>query len=127
MKRRLTLARALINDPDLIFMDEPFASLDEQNKILLQEELLRIWEESRKTVVFITHSIDEAVVLGDRVVVMTAHPGTIKAEVPVDLPRPRSVYELKATPEFGQLVYQVWTLLRDEVMRAKREEEALSQ
>jgi NitT/TauT family transport system ATP-binding protein len=124
MKQRVSVARAFANDPEILLMDEPFASLDEQNKILLQEELLRIWEESRKTVVFITHSIDEAIVLGDRVIVMTAHPGTIKAEVLVELPRPRQVYELKATQEFGQLVYRVWNLLRDEVLRAKQEEEA---
>lgn len=122
MKQRVSVARAFANDPEILLMDEPFANLDEQNKILLQEELLKIWEESKKTVVFITHSIDEAIILGDRVVVMTAHPGTIKAEVPIRLPRPRHVYELKATPEFGQLVYQVWSLLRDEVMRAKEEE-----
>lgn len=124
MKQRVSVARAFANDPEILLMDEPFANLDEQNKILLQEELLKIWEESRKTVVFITHSIDEAIVLGDRVVVMTAHPGTVKAEMPVDLPRPRQVYELKATAEFGQLVYRVWNLLRDEVLRAKQEEEA---
>ena len=122
MKQRGSVARAFANDPEILLMDEPFANLDEQNRILLQEELLRIWEESRKTVVFITHSIDEAVVLGDRVVVMTAHPGTIKAEVQVDLPRPRKVYELKATAEFGQLVYRIWELLRDEVVRATQEE-----
>jgi NitT/TauT family transport system ATP-binding protein len=124
MKQRVSVARAFANDPEILLMDEPFAALDEQNKILLQEELLRIWEESKKTVVFITHSIDEAVVLGDRVVVMTAHPGRVKAVLPVTLPRPRQVYELKASPEFGQLVYQVWHLLRDEVLQAKAEEEA---
>jgi NitT/TauT family transport system ATP-binding protein len=122
MKQRVSVARAFANDPEILLMDEPFANLDEQNRILLQEELLKIWEESRKTVVFITHSIDEAVVLGDRVVVMTAHPGTIKAEIAVDLPRPRKVYELKATAEFGQLVYRVWEWLRDEVMGASQEE-----
>src|SRR2546427_2242552 len=117
MKQRVSVARAFANDPEILLMDEPFANLDEQNRILLQEELLKIWEESRKTVVFITHSIDEAVVLGDRVVVMTAHPGTIKAEIEIDLPRPRKVYELKATGEFGRLAYCVWELLRDEVIR----------
>jgi len=124
MKQRVSVARAFANDPEILLMDEPFANLDEQNKILLQEELLRIWEESRKTVVFITHSIDEAIMLGDQVVVMTAHPGRIKANVPVDLPRPRQVYQIKASPEFGKLVAHVWTLLRDEVLRAKEEEEA---
>jgi NitT/TauT family transport system ATP-binding protein len=126
MKQRVSVARAFANDPEILLMDEPFAALDEQNKLLLQEELLKIWEESKKTVVFITHSIDEAIVLGDRVVVMTAHPGTIKADVAVEFPRPRQVYELKASPAFGQLAYNVWSQLRDEVMRAKQEEASRS-
>ena len=119
MKQRVSIARAFANDPEILLMDEPFAALDEQNKILLQEELLRIWDESRKTVLFITHSIDEALVLGDRVLVMTAHPGRLKADIAVPFPRPREVYRLKASPEFGQLAYHVWGLLREEVMRAK--------
>ncbi|MDE3075446.1 MAG: ABC transporter ATP-binding protein [Chloroflexota bacterium] len=127
MKQRVSIARAFANDPEILLMDEPFASLDEQNKILLQEELLRIWDETRKTVVFITHSIDEALVLSDRVVVMTAHPGRIKADIQVDFPRPREVYKLKARPEFGQLAYHVWELLREEVMRAKEIEATTAQ
>lgn len=119
MKQRVSIARAFANDPEILLMDEPFAALDEQNKILLQEELLRIWDETRKTVLFITHSIDEALVLGDRVLVMTAHPGRIKADFAVDFPRPREVYRLKATPEFGQIAFRVWEMLREEVMRAK--------
>src|SRR6476646_6393270 len=103
-------------------MDEPFAALDEQNKILLQEELLRIWDETRKTVLFITHSIDEALVLGDRLVVMTAHPGRIKAALAIEFPRPREVYRLKSSPEFGAISRHVWELLREEVMRAKARE-----
>src|SRR5438094_7584309 len=83
MKQRVSLARAFANDPEVLLMDEPFAALDEQNKILMQEELLRVWEDQRRTVVFITHSIDEAVVLGDMIIVMTAHPGRIKAAIPV--------------------------------------------
>lgn len=122
MKQRVSVARAFANDPEILLMDEPFASLDEQNKILLQEELLKIWEESRKTVVFITHSVDEAIVLGDQVVVFTAHPGRVKAVLPVEFPRPRQVYELKADPQFGQLVYRVWDLLRDEVLQARQKE-----
>jgi NitT/TauT family transport system ATP-binding protein len=86
---------------------------------------LKIWEESRKTVVYITHSIDEALVLGDRVVVMTALPGSIKADMLVSFPRPRSVYELKASREFGEQAFEVWSHLRDEVMKAKAEEDAL--
>ncbi len=122
MKQRVSVARAFANDPEVLLMDEPFANLDEQNRILLQEELLRIWEESRKTVVFITHSIDEALVLGDRVVVMTAHPGTVKAERSIDFPRPRGVYELKASPAFGEMAFDVWSQLRDEVLKSKEEE-----
>ncbi len=120
MKQRVAVARAFATDPEILLMDEPFAALDEQNKSLLQEELLKIWEESKKTVVFITHSIDEALVLGDRVLVMTARPGTLKADIPVRFERPRSVYELRATPEFGALSYAVWSYLRDEVQRARR-------
>jgi NitT/TauT family transport system ATP-binding protein len=125
MKQRVSIARAFANDPEILLMDEPFAALDEQNKILLQEELLRIWDETRKTVLFITHSIDEALVLGDRVLVMTAHPGRIKADLRVDFLRPREVYRLKASPEFGQLAYRVWDLLKEEVMRAKQLEAAM--
>ena len=122
MKQRVSVARAFANDPEILLMDEPFAALDEQNKSLLQEELLKIWEETRKTVVFITHSIDEALILGDRVLVMTARPGTLKADLPVRFERPRGVYELRATPEFGELSYSVWSQLRDEVLRAKHAE-----
>jgi NitT/TauT family transport system ATP-binding protein len=123
MKQRVSVARAFANDPEILLMDEPFAALDEQNKGLLQEELLKIWEESKKTVLFITHSIDEALILGDRLVVMTALPGTIKADVPVHFPRPRQVYELKASPAFGELTYNVWCQLRDEVLRARQGQE----
>ncbi len=122
MKQRVSVARAFANDPEILLMDEPFAALDEQNKSLLQEELLRIWEESRITVVFITHSIDEALFLGDRVLVMTARPGTLKADIPVRFERPRSAYELRATPAFGALSSAVWSQLRDEVMRARAAE-----
>jgi NitT/TauT family transport system ATP-binding protein len=117
MKQRVSVARAFANDPEILLMDEPFAALDEQNKTLLQEELLRIWSEARKTVVFITHSIDEALVLGDRVLVMTARPGRLKAEIPVRFPRPRAVYDLKADAEFGRLSRHIWMLLREEVKR----------
>ncbi len=95
MRQRVSIARAFANDPDVLLMDEPFSALDEQNKTLLQEELLRIWEADRKTVVFITHSVDEAVTLGDRIMVMTAGPGRVKAIVDVNLPRPRKVLELR--------------------------------
>jgi NitT/TauT family transport system ATP-binding protein len=122
MKQRVSVARAFANAPEILLMDEPFAALDEQNKSLLQEELLRIWEESRHTVLFITHSIDEALFLGDRVLVMTARPGTLKADITVPLERPRRAYELKATPAFGELSFAVWSQLRDEVMRTRAAE-----
>jgi NitT/TauT family transport system ATP-binding protein len=113
MKQRASVARAFSNDPEILLMDEPFAALDEQNKALLQEELLRIWSETRKTVIFITHSIDEALVLGDRVLVMSARPGRLKAEFKIDFPRPRHVYDLKADPVFGKMSREIWMQLRE--------------
>lgn len=100
-------------------MDEPFAALDEQNRLILQEELLRIWGETKKTVVFITHSIDEAVFLSDRVVVMSARPGRIMADIQVPFSRPRTLHELRVHPEFGALTGRIWRLLRDEVRKAE--------
>jgi NitT/TauT family transport system ATP-binding protein len=123
MRQRVSIARAFANDPDILLMDEPFSALDEQNKVLLQEELLRIWEETRKTVMFITHSVDEAVTLGDRIMIMTAHPGRSKVLVDVPFERPRSVLELRARPEYGELVYNIWGHLRDEVQRARAQDE----
>jgi NitT/TauT family transport system ATP-binding protein len=122
MRQRVSIARAFANDPDILLMDEPFSALDEQNKTLLHEELLRIWEETRKTVVFITHSVDEAVTLGDRIMVMTAGPGRIKTIVNVDLPRPRNVVELRHMPAYGELVYNIWAQLREEVDRTRSRE-----
>ena len=123
MRQRVSIARAFANDPDILLMDEPFSALDEQNKVLLQEELLRIWEETRKTVMFITHSVDEAVTLGDRIMIMTAHPGRSKVMVDVPFERPRRVLELRARPEYGELVYNIWGHLRDEVQRARAQDE----
>ena len=120
MKQRVAIARALANDADTLLMDEPFGALDEQNRTLLQNELLRIWEGetgARKTVLFVTHSIDEALVLGDRVLVMGAAPGTIKAEIKVPFARPREVYALKRDPAFGALGAEIWDVLKSEVRR----------
>src|SRR5215471_16047160 len=122
MRQRVSIARAFANDPEILLMDEPFSALDAQNKLLLQEELLRIWEEHKKTVVFITHSVDEAVFLGDRIMVMTAQPGKVKAFVQVPLARPRSIMELQQTPEYGELVGRIWASLREEVQRARAQE-----
>jgi NitT/TauT family transport system ATP-binding protein len=123
MQQRVSIARAFANDPDVLLMDEPFSALDEQNKLLLQEELLRIWEETRKTVLFITHSVDEAVTLGDRIMIMTAQPGRTKQIVDVPFGRPRKVLELRALPAYGELVYSIWGQLRDEVQRARAQDE----
>jgi NitT/TauT family transport system ATP-binding protein len=124
MKQRVSIARAFANDPEVLLMDEPFSALDEQNRTLLQDELLRIWDETKKTVLFITHSVDEAVTLGDRILVMTAQPGRAKALIDVPFARPREVLELRATPAYGELVYDIWGQLRDEVLTAKAEEAA---
>jgi NitT/TauT family transport system ATP-binding protein len=123
MRQRVSLARALVADPEILLMDEPFAALDAHNKLILQEELLRIWEGSAKTVLFITHAIDEAIALGDRIVVMTAQPGRIKAIVPVDFPRPRSAVELRGDPRFGALQLSIWRMLEDEVRTARLQAE----
>jgi NitT/TauT family transport system ATP-binding protein len=124
MKQRVSIARAFANDPEILLMDEPFSALDEQNKTLLQEEVLRIWEADKKTVVFITHSVDEAVTLGDKIMVMSAHPGKVKAIIDVPFARPRNVLELRSQPAYGEMVYNIWGHLREEVQRAKAQEEA---
>lgn len=122
MRQRVNLARAFANDPLLLLMDEPFAGLDEQTKLLLQDDLLELWEGSSKTVLFITHSLDEAVRLADRVVVMSARPGRVKAVVTIDLPRPRNVLELESDDRYANLHRQVWEHLREEVLAARERE-----
>ncbi|HQY31809.1 MAG TPA: ABC transporter ATP-binding protein, partial [Thermomicrobiales bacterium] len=114
MRQRVAIARALAVDPDLLLMDEPFSALDEQTKVTLQDEVLRLWERSGKTVVFITHSIDEALVLGDRVMVMSQRPGTIRAIVPVQFPRPRNYLAVRSDPAFGEVFARIWSLLRED-------------
>jgi len=112
MQQRVNLARALVADPQLLLMDEPFAALDAQTRDVMQAELLRIWEQMRKSVMFVTHQIDEAVFLGDRVIVMSKGPGTTIADVvEVDFPRPRSE-EIRRKPEFLALVDRIWDCIR---------------
>ena len=122
MKQRLSLVRAWATGPELLLLDEPFAALDEQNKALLQQELVKLWEEYRSTVVFITHSLEEAVLLGDRVAVMTSAPGRIKEVVSVPFERPRALASLRRSGEFNQLVTGLWDSLREEVERARAAE-----
>jgi len=120
MKQRVAIARTLAYDPRILLMDEPFGALDAQNRELMQEELQTLWNEARKTVIFITHDIEEAVYLADRVIVFTARPGRTKADLRIALPRPRAI-EVKKTAAYMEYRNQVWDLLRDEVLQARKE------
>ncbi|MEK1898418.1 MAG: ABC transporter ATP-binding protein [Rhizobium sp.] len=120
MQQRVAIARALATDPEVLLMDEPFAALDAQTREILQTELLRIWEKINTTVVFVTHSIDEAIYLADRIVVMTARPGTVKEIIDIDLPRPRDG-DIRASAEFNAHRGRVWEALRDEVNKAQKD------
>jgi NitT/TauT family transport system ATP-binding protein len=122
MKQRVAIARSLAYDPGVLLMDEPFAALDAQTRESLQGELLRIWEESGKTIVFITHGIDEAVYLGQRVAVMTSRPGRIKQIIDIPLQARSRQDDLRADPEFARLRHEIWSLLRDEFQRAELQE-----
>ena len=116
MRKRLALAQTLINDPRILLMDEPFSALDVQTRALMENELLELWAASRSSVVFVTHDLEEAIALSDRVVVITAGPGTIKSTYRVDLPRPRNVAEIRFQPHFVELYEEIWRDLRDEVL-----------
>lgn len=121
MRQRANLARALIVDPELLLMDEPFGALDAQTRELMQNELLRIWEQHKKTVLFVTHSIEEAVYLSDRILLMSARPGRIVHEYKITLPRPRDP-EIRHTVEFLEITRDIWERLRVEVMKTFKEE-----
>ena len=112
MKQRAAVARAFAVDPPVLYMDEPFGALDEQTRVGLANELMSLWDRTRKTVVFITHGIEEAVTLADRVIVLSAHPGTVKAIIPIEFPRPRDAVSLRGDPKFGEYVVRIWELLR---------------
>ncbi|HEV7187953.1 MAG TPA: ABC transporter ATP-binding protein [Blastococcus sp.] len=119
MRKRVAMAAALINNPRILLMDEPFGALDAQTKVIMQNELLKLWEELRPSVLFITHDLDEAVALSDRVVIMTSSPGAVKDVFDVDLPRPRgNVQEIRHEQRFLDLQGRIWESLKDEVTRA---------
>ena len=117
MMQRVALARALANDPTILLMDEPFGALDSQTRSLMQELLLTVWEHTHKTVLFVTHDIEEAILLGDCVYVMTARPGRIKERIKIDIPRPRSMEALTSTP-FIAIKRHIMTLIHEEAIRA---------
>ncbi|MGC7870231.1 ABC transporter ATP-binding protein [Desulfosporosinus sp. SYSU MS00001] len=117
MKQRVAIARALANDPEILLMDEPFGALDAQTRSIMQEILLKVWEESKKTILFITHDVEESIFLADSVYVMTARPGRLKENIPVNLPRPRD-YNIKSSSEFLNLKTQLLDLIREETLKA---------
>jgi NitT/TauT family transport system ATP-binding protein len=121
MRQRVNLARALAIDPEVLLMDEPFSSLDAQTREIMQTELMRIWEDGRKTVLFVTHQIDEAVFLADRVLVFARRPGRLRESVAIELPRPRAL-AIKRTAEFVRYVDHIWRLIEDDVRASVIEE-----
>jgi len=119
MRKRVGLAAALINEPSVLLMDEPFGALDVQTKAIMSSELLGLWEQTRPTVIFVTHDLEEAIALADKVVVVTSSPGTVKGVFEIDLPRPRgAVQEIRFGERFQELHHQIWDALREEVERA---------
>jgi NitT/TauT family transport system ATP-binding protein len=128
MRQRVAIARALAVDPDILLMDEPFGALDEQTRMILQEELLRIWETTGKTVIFVTHSLDEALMLADTIVVMSAQPGSVRTVFDVPFARPRSLAAVRSDARFAELFTRTWDILRSEVnaARARQGEEVAS-
>ena len=115
MRKRVALAMTMVYEPEIVLMDEPFGALDVQTRNLMENDLLEIWAQFRRTVVFVTHDLEEAIALSDRIVVMTASPGRVKSIYPIDLPRPRSVTEIRFHPDFGRLYETIWKDLKDEV------------
>lgn len=113
MRKRVALARTFAYDPEIYLMDEPFGPLDAQTRVKIGEEFLQLWENVGKSVLFITHDIEEAIALSDRVIVMTSRPGRIKAEFKVNLQRPRPFYEIRFDPEFKELQKEIWAQMSD--------------
>jgi NitT/TauT family transport system ATP-binding protein len=118
MRQRVAIARTLVGEPGLILMDEPFAALDAQTRVLVQERFLRLWEETKATVLLVTHDLSEAILLADRVAIMSSRPGRIKEDIDIELPRPRDIEKLLTTSEYQRLYQHLWEALRTEVLAA---------
>ncbi len=115
MKKRVALAQCLINEPSLLLLDEPFSALDVQTRAIMTDELMTLWETNRSTVVFVTHDLEEAIALADRVIVLTAGPARVKADFLIDLPRPRKARDIRFDKHFLEIYQGIWKVLRDEV------------
>ena len=124
MRKRVSLAQTFINEPQILLMDEPFSALDVQTRVLMHEELLKLWSQAKASVVFVTHDLEEALALADKVYVLTSGPATVKSVYPVDLPRPRVVSEIRYDKDFIKLSHTIWSDLRDEVQHSAAREEA---
>lgn len=124
MRKRVSLAQTFINEPQILLMDEPFSALDVQTRVLMHDELLRLWSQSKASVVFVTHDLEEAIALADKVYVLTAGPATVKSVYTIDIPRPRVVSEIRYDKRFIEISQTIWNDLRDEVMRGVAHEEA---
>lgn len=115
MRKRVALAQSLINEPRLLLLDEPFSALDVQTRAIMTEELMQLWDQTGATVMFVTHDLEEAIALSDRVLVLTAGPGSIKANFKINLPRPRKARDIRFSPEFIKIYQEIWEVLREEV------------
>ncbi len=118
MRKRVALAQTFINKPEILLMDEPFSALDVQTRILMQDELLKLWSQDKACVVFVTHDLDEAIALADKVYVLTSGPATVKSSYTIDLPRPRITSEIRYDEKFIALSKLIWNDLREEVQRS---------
>lgn len=114
MRQRVAILRAFLSEPQILLMDEPFGALDSQTRLIMQEELLHIWQERKHTVVYVTHDIEEAILLGDRVLVLTGRPGAVRADIPINLARPRHLTD-QSHPEVVDLRFQIWKMMEEEV------------
>lgn len=123
MQQRVGLARALATEPDILLMDEPFGAIDAQTRELMQEELMRLWQETRKTVIFVTHDLDEAVLLSDEVLLLSPGPGRVRGRFEVNLSRPRWEYDVRAEPRFAEIRSQLWQALRGDLLSGQAGEE----